>query len=251
MRYLILLIGFLFLSLGTFAQKATYKKDTIYKDNKPYALLKASGSAILGQDYSLQTLSGKEVAYFKIEPTNGGPDSYYYLVIFRETGRKANIPITETRKSIAREVVMNDMVTADGINPEGERRFVQIYDKDLSRAPQINNPTNNNNANFNYQMVERERKGEVKVMGGDIEQNFTEIGRYEKDRDVSKSAYIFRITLPDGTKIAEATWVDRDTSCKLVTLKDNKLHSVYLSKTTFDSDIIQQIAAYLVERYYL
>jgi hypothetical protein len=249
MRKILLLSILVCFSSLIFAQKASFKKDTVYKDGKAYAIFKAKGGALIGQDYILQTLSGKEIIYFKLE---GEGLKGYYMVIFRESGKKGYMPIYENRKSISKELVANDMVGADGINPEGERRFLQIYDKDLSKSSASDNPISVATSGGNeYQVVERERKGEVKVFGNTIQQNFTDIGEYEKDRDTSKGAYVFSIKLPNGTKIAEATWVDKSQACQLVTLKDNKMHTVYLDKTTFDSDVAQQIASFLVERYYL
>jgi hypothetical protein len=220
MRKILLIRVLVCFSSLIFAQKASFKKDT-----------------------------GKEIIYFKLE---GAGLKGYYLVIFRESGKKGYIPIYENRKSISKELVAYDMVGAEGINPEGERLFLQMYDKDLSKSSDAGNLNNPISSGGNeYQVVERERKGEVKVFGNTIQQSFTDIGEYEKDRDTSKGAYIFAIKLPNGTKIAEATWVDRAQTCQLVTLKDNKTHTVYLDKTTFDSDVAQQIASFLVERYYL
>ncbi|MCU0446100.1 MAG: hypothetical protein MUE85_14415 [Microscillaceae bacterium] len=234
-----------------FAQKATFKKDTVYKDGKPYALFKAKGSAIMGQDYSLQTLSGKEVAYFKLEGEGGKGQ---YIVVFRESGKKGYMPIYENRKSISKEVVANDMVGAEGINPEGERLFLQLYEKDLMQKgsnPIINIFGSDSNNGGDLNPVERERRGEVKVFGNTIQQNFTDIGAYEKDRDTERGGYIFVIKLPSGGKVVEAIWIDKSQTCQLVTFKDNKKHAVYLDKTTFDSDVAQQIAAFLVDRNYL
>jgi hypothetical protein len=233
------------------AQKVSYKSETIYKDETPYALMKKVGS-----DFSIKTMSGKEVIFLK-------DSGHYYEVIFRESGQKAYMEggTFVGAKKIAKNIVENDLVGAESINAESEKRFVQIYDKvpenplakvnvfanddkqkDENKAPQGNN--------LNYKMVERERKGEVKVFGKTIQQNFTDLGTFTKENDFHNDTDIYSIFLPDGTKIAEGKLKEDTKVVKLVTLKDNEMHTVMLNETTFDSDVVKQIATYLIERYY-
>jgi hypothetical protein len=249
MKKIWIILSLLFLQAEAMAQKVTFKKDTIYKDGKPYGLFKAKGNMITGQDYSLQSLKGKELVFFKLE---GNGTNNYFKVIFRESGKKAYVPVTENRKSLAREMVMNEMILNDEINPEGEKRFLQIYDKDLSLSTSINSTQGNNNSiGANYEMIERDRSAKVQVYGFTIQQDLKEIGVFEKNRDVVKSADVFSFQLPNGTKIAQALFQDDSESCQVITFKDNKEQTIYIQKTTFDSEMAKQIAIFLIKGGYL
>src|SRR5688572_22583025 len=84
---LIRILGCLLLVIGSFslqAQDISYRRNTVYKEGKPYAHLYKNGS-VWAKSFSFQNLNNQELIEIKpVTKTIGGDyDFVYYEVIFK------------------------------------------------------------------------------------------------------------------------------------------------------------------------
>lgn len=239
MRKLFLTLTLLSLANLVFSQKITYKKGVVYKDGEKYALIKKKGNIISGINYSIQTINGEEVAYTRnvIESRDG------HEIIFKKSGQKGFMRSNITfAKMLGKALVQSDVINVNGINPEGEQKFLQLNPNETQNQVNV---TVNNKVVLNYQTVERNREADITAYNGSIEQDFKKIGKIQKNTGQNTSYQVF---LPDGMKIAEGRF-SNEGSFKLVTLKDNREHIISLDE--YDVENEQKIAKYLSDRYYL
>lgn len=265
---------FLFLStvcVGAFAQKVSYKKETIYVDNEPYAMLLKKGNALV-KNYSLQTMDGKEIFYAKYMEGASGlarigdvvgnttNSDMYYEITFVESGERAifdDINSFKVGEAIAKEVVENNLIVNGALNPEGLRRFLMIYKpREVQTQPDvvIINQAGGTTSEANYALVERNQNARVSIFSERIEQDFKTVGTFTEEKQLSqgKTFSKMQFLLPDGMKVAETTFETfaKETVANVVTVRDGKTHSVRVGFQASDSPQLV-IARYLIERRYL
>jgi len=87
-------------------------------------------------DFKLQTLDGKDVAYFKWEVFNdknaisqGNPEGRktYYDILFYESGLKCEMSAAYTKKQLAKELHYHNLVFENVVNPDAIKTFVLIH----------------------------------------------------------------------------------------------------------------------------
>lgn len=131
----ILLIIFLSISAITFAQKQkiSLEEDTIMVDSKPYAILEKKRG--LTMSFTLKSLSGTELGFFNLQEFNDPKEASnansngrvtYFEVTFFNDSRQCEINIPATKKSVAKEIVENNLVKENAIDTEAESRFILI-----------------------------------------------------------------------------------------------------------------------------
>jgi hypothetical protein len=245
----------LLLSASTvLAQKVTYKDGTVYKDGQPYGYIKKQGNVLSGQSFSIRSLNDKEVIFVK-----DIADTEYYEVIFRESGRKGYIQgDVGVAKMLAKIIVQKNILTNEGINPEGERYFLQEYGTvPAGLQGQLNAQTGvitPPNTGLQYQTVQRDRSQPLYFLYEEIKQGAEEIAQYTIDTEVVMGGLqvtqIFK--LPNGLKIAQATYLQsQNNAIQLLTLRDNQVHSLPYPQGLTDDKVVEIIAKYLIERNYL
>jgi hypothetical protein len=87
-------------------------------------------------DLKLQTLDGKDVAFFKYEMfrdknaiTQANPEGkvHYYDVLFYESGAKCEMSAAYTKKGLARELHYHNLVLENVVNYDAIKTFVMIH----------------------------------------------------------------------------------------------------------------------------
>ncbi len=250
--------------LPTFAQKVKYvkKEKKIYVDNKPYSVMLEVGGKF-GTDYSIKTLSEKEIIFFKYDNRKN-----FYEVVFMETGEKAYWDsYVATKKNMAQYIVDNQFLKDDLLNQTAKYRYLLLNSKEPAPKPDqatgkfqaaINGigekkeaTTPNNGVMTQYPLVERNKQVSFFAMNGQINQDSKLIGLYKEKTDLAngKTYKTFVLKLTDGTTIAEAKGEG-------VAPKDYEVFS-FLDRRTghvtvrFTTSPLEDIAKYLTDNRYL
>lgn len=117
--------------------KIRLENDTIYVEKKPYAALVRVGLVTIG-DLSLRSLDGKELAYFKSRDysVSTGPGTSttvnYYEVTFMGDYQQCEVDFLYPPKYMAAQIVENNLVKGNAIDPDAEKRYVTINGKTFS-----------------------------------------------------------------------------------------------------------------------
>jgi hypothetical protein len=238
--------------------KVTWDKDTIKVDGKPYGLMKRKSVNLLLYDYSISSLSGIELIYFKarVEPSRGTGGFGYgsgndvnYDVNFIASGSYVDID-HHTGSGFAKLIVENNLIRDNAIDPESERRFVMVYHgytpSSTPASETANNPAvvvniNNNVGNgagnssatptsTNTQPAQLtpqpKSKSPVTINGNQIIRDDVVIGKFRQASTTSaysQKSIIVTIYSEGGEKIAEATAPAENASeWSIHTISDNK-----------------------------
>jgi hypothetical protein len=135
MRTLLLVLAALSLSFVAGKKDKYEVKDNVASLNgKP--LFRMDQKDKWANDFKLQTLDGKDVAYFKWEVfkdknaiSQGNPEgrTTYYDILFYESGLKCEISAAYTRKSLAKELHYHNLVLENQVNDDAIKTFVLIH----------------------------------------------------------------------------------------------------------------------------
>lgn len=238
------------------AQKVALKDDQITVDGKPYGrLLRVGRSAI--KDFSLRTLQDAEVFYAKARVVGTEPnESVYYTLTFLPSGQQVVMQRQTLNfgRTLAELAVDNQLIGPDGQpSPAGEQRFVKVFggqqpEVNVNVAVAVPGPAAPDPAR-----ARRNRQLPLFLQGDEVVQDGQTIAEIEA-KDVATEGIIVRqlqIERPDDvTPIAVATFRGLGaTECRVVTLKDNKVHVLPLRAT--DPNAGLEVVRYLTERYYL
>lgn len=232
-----------------FAQKTKLEKDTVYKDNVAYAILTKTGG--IEATYSIRTLTNKEVAVAKFDAAAkdaNGRD--YFKVTFLGTGAAGHFPNSlNIGKKLAEAVVENNLIINDAINPEGEKRFLALYPNRTPQQQQIVLIAKSDAVD--YTPVQRNRTSPISELNGELKQGGVNIGTCKSTTAMSggKSTATIKYFLPSGVQCAEATCDNVGAkSATIVTLKDNKTHTLTIKNSAMKE---KEIAEYLAGLMYL
>jgi hypothetical protein len=212
------------------AQKVKYDNDTVKADGKPYAIMKKKFIEPLRNDFIVSGLSGTELIYFKSElrPYSGAVNNsnsnkeLYYEVTFIATGSRADLKFYYG-PGLAKLIVENNLVKGNTIDPEAEKRFIQINngytpstantqtpDNSAAVVVNINNnvgTSGDNNANTN-QPVAVKSTSPIILNGNKITRDDKVIGKFRQDTTsstYSQKTVVITIYSEAGEKIAEAS----------------------------------------------
>lgn len=135
MRTLLILLSALSLSFVAGNKDKYEVKDNVASLNgKP--LFRMDQKDKWANDFKLQTLDGKDVAYFKWEVfkdknaiSQGNPEgrTTYYDILFYESGLKCEISAAYTRKSLAKELHYHNLVLENQVNQDAIKTFILIH----------------------------------------------------------------------------------------------------------------------------
>ena len=257
MKKIHLLILFVLSFSQLVAQKITQKKDIILVDGKPYLEInKEDGhySGIYKVNYKIKTLDQKVIilATASYDTQNYSNNDSHFELTFVETNEKAYLPaaVMGMGKKIAKQLHSNNVITGNTINNEGKKIFLMLYgEKPKNNRNEFN--SNNNNSNNNDNLVQRDRNGLIFIFGNRIEQDSKTIGTITDESIAIQGGVnrIYKFYSPDGSMIAEATYVGLDSDeCTIVTLKDNHRRRITAKRTAESPKNIVQM---LIRDYYL
>ena len=196
----------IFYSGSIIAQKVKYDDDTVKVDGKPYAIMKKKSAGPMRSDYVVSGLSGTELVTFKsmLRPYYGtgfkfGMDEeLFYVAYFTATGSKAELK-HYNGNGFAKLIVENNLVKGNAVDPESEKRFIQLNNGTLGsttnttpteKSPTvvvtINNNTNSPGDNNPNTGITTTPKSKAPVF--EREQDHT---RRKSDREVQAGYHIF------------------------------------------------------------
>ncbi len=142
-RSLISLILFLSVSCIALGQKVTYRDETIYVDDAPYAIMKRIGTIM--PNFSIQNLNGEEFAMARYDKVAGNGQRYIITFIGDQKKGMMRADISFGKK-LAKELVESHILVNGKFNPDGEKRFLlanPLPDANADNAPANSNSTDN------------------------------------------------------------------------------------------------------------
>jgi hypothetical protein len=249
-----------------FAQKIFYnKKDKkLYVDEKPYITIEMlqSGSTY---DYSVSTLAGEEVIFFKQNWDKG-----YYEVLFMKTDEKAYYDSqTINEKQVGKVVFSFKLLKDDAIDEDAKKRYIMLYGKEPTprqnpfanlnlggRNQNGSNDTDNTDVDIKIRtsqggVVERNKYAPVTHINGELSQGGVKIGSYTDKTDFAngKMYQTFIISSPNGVAVAEAVGEGAaPQTYRVFTYADRRATQI---SVTYSSDPLQDIGKYLSDNRYL
>jgi hypothetical protein len=234
----------------SFAQKVSYDKDTIKIDGKPHAIMKKKNAGPMRSDFAVSSLSGIELIYFKSTLRDwtgsgfkfGAGEELYYQVNFIATGSKADLKYYNGN-GFAKLVVENNLIKESAIDPESEKRFIQLNNgwfprnpkPEADKSPAVIVTINNNNGgvgdNSNTPAATAPKsKSSVTITGNQIIRDEVTIGKFKQDTtssSYSQKSLIVIIYSEGGEKVAEASVpLANPQEWNVKTLSDNKTFNI-------------------------
>ena len=214
--------------------------DTIFKSGVPYAILKKK-KQIPYNNYFLYSVNHEELIQIYTRSSSNTDNTLYYAFKFTGSGKTA-----EAEKyygfSLEKEIVKNELVINNQVDPFKETLFLEKYPRifsDLSLRKQVSGiPENKVNGENMYEPVERDRNSEYYYREGKIIQDYKIVAQYKVLEDVT------RFYLPSGILVAEAR-KNENGNWQIRTLKDRKSGEV-----KFISDV-REVIAYLLKGAYI
>ncbi|HSI90320.1 MAG TPA: hypothetical protein VK927_04345 [Adhaeribacter sp.] len=273
----------LFFALETQAQQVAIRKDVVYADGKPYGKLVRSGSA-WARDFSFKNLNDEELVSVKpvIYDLGGGHDYVYYELKIKGFETKAEMEDSESfGRILANEMVRNQVLNANALNPEGAESFLAKYppiisarlkekEKMAERAGQAfagSGPEAGAEVPDAVILVpgaktESKPKPEntpppavlaegININGNNLFRNNRKIGQFKvlDQTEDDKKERIYTIFNAQNRKVATAVFPEMSgNSCTISTSKDAATHNLQISN---DGRAIKGIAEWLVQHQYL
>lgn len=196
MKYITTFI-FCLLTKILLAQEIEIKKDIVYLDNEP--AFKINGGA-LSTTFSIENMNGKKLIFFKVDNENKNANGTApYIVSFAgypglTASFQGSIPF---KKSIAKEIVSNDLLADNELNEENVLRYCG------ASVPKTRNRTLTL-AGAAYTPVERNTSAPFFAAGGEIKQDFKLIGKFQinTSHDNGKQLKTIKISGSKNERIA-------------------------------------------------
>ncbi len=235
----------------SFAQKVIYDEDTVKIDGKPYAIMKKKNAGPMRSDFAVSSLSGTELLYFKSTLRTwtgsgfrfGAGDELYYEVNFIATGSKADLKYYNGN-GFAKLIVENNLVKGNTIDPESEKRFIQLnngsfpsnsrHRSEPDKSPAVVVNINNNGVpgdnTATPPAIAPKSKSPVTLTGNQIIRDGVTIGKFKQDTtssSYSQKSVVVTIYSEGGEKVAEASApVANPQEWNVKTLNDNKTFNI-------------------------
>ena len=236
--------------------KVLWDDDTVKVDGKPYAILKKKNAGPMRNDFIVSGLSGTELLYFKsmLRAWTGsgfrfGESELIYEVNFIATGSKADVTQVigngfNIGKNFAKLIVENNLVKKNAIDPESEKRFIQLNNGTMlsnsnyettGKTPAVVVNINNNNGipgdnNSAATTTIAKSKSPVTITGNQIIRDAVVIGKFRQDTtssSYSQKTVVITIYSESGEKVAEAsTPVSNPQEWNIKILSENKTFNI-------------------------
>jgi hypothetical protein len=223
--------------------------DTIFNKGLPYCIMKKKNKKMFGHsDCDFYTLSGKNVFYAK---TIEAGVTERYEILFFTTERKAY-----WSGDVEEGVVEFELFAGDSLNATAVNKFLLLHaDKPdegtVSKiAGQIGlgslggrgNDDDDDDAPRATRQPARDRNAKVSIFGDDAQQDFKTIGTIKEVFGGRNMNTVYEIFDAGGRKIAEAEARMHSTTWQVVTLKNNKAHTVTCASFREKEAIMEYLA---------
>lgn len=243
-------MALLFCTNDSSAQKVKYDDDTIKVDGKPYAIMKKKSAGPMRSDYVVIGLSGTELLYFKSMLRTwmgtgfrfGQSEELFYEANFMATGSKAELK-HYNGNGFAKLVVENNLIKGNGMDPESEKRFIQLNNgsfpsnsnSETNKTPSVVVNINNSNGgsgdnNTTPTTTAPKSKAPVTITGNQIIRDNVVIGKFKQDTTASsyiQKTVVVTIYSEGGEKVAEASVpVANPQEWSIKTLSDGKTTNI-------------------------
>lgn len=236
--------------------------DTVFNAGVPYCLLTRDGKGLLLKGYNVFNLIGDELIYVNIEHYDqpNGQTASFYAFNFLETGQTAEINPSLESDYIAKQIVKNNLIKDDMLNPTGVNKMVQVYGTKLSAKANLTAPAPANPGNYYADKYSGMGTGTQKgnkygtvvnayIIGGDVKINTTEVGSLREEQKAEAGGIIKRKFFYDtaGNIVAECSCAG--VNCQDWTVRtptDRRQHSV---STSFGREA-QGLAVWLAKNGY-
>ena len=222
------------------------RNDSVFTDGKPFCLLTIDGGSFL--HFSLSSLAGEELILASPKVENDKLQVYEITILptaqnttWRPTTDAKNLPL-----AFVRQIYLSGMVANNAIDENGLKYYMDnATEVERQAAVMAARPKDD-------RRVKRDRDADVQVLEGRIKQSAALIGVYSDTEMVTKSGARlkgYRIALPDGTLIAEASLPDvHAKTCVVITEYDRHEHTIAVENFSF---AVWKVAEFLVENDYL
>jgi hypothetical protein len=227
--------------------------DTIFNNGLPYCIMKKKNKSFFGgYEGDFYALNGKNAFYAKTMTELG--------LLTREitilaTGQKAYLD-----GDLEKGIVEAELFTGDSLNETAVHKFVMLHaQKPENKLVQVADrvglgdknkesiaTTDNNDEAASAQPV-RNRQAIILIFGDDAQQDFKRIGKIKQIFGVPSTDMLYEVLDVTGRRIADVEGKIHGTSWKVVTLKNNKIHTVSCEKFKEKETIM----LYLTELRYL
>lgn len=237
--------------------KVSWDEDTVRVDGKPYAIMKKKNAGPMRNDFIVSSLSGTELLYFKsmLRPWTGSgfklgkSDELVYESNFMSTGSKADVTQFigggfHIGNNFAKLIVENNLIKGDIIDPESEKRFIQLNNGTMPSNPSsettnvvpavvVNINNNNGTSGDNNSAATTtipKSKSPIKISGNQIIRDSVVIGKFRQDTTTSsysQKTIVIVIYSEGGEKVAEAsTPVTSPQEWNIKILSENKTFNI-------------------------
>jgi hypothetical protein len=231
-----------FCALGAFAQDFDIKKDVVSVDG--IDLFKINGGG-LSTTFSIENMQGKKLIFLKVDNNNKNENGTApYLVTFLgypniSGSFQGSIPV---KKSIAKEIVENDLLTSEGeLNEDNVLRY-------CGAANTSNRKTQLASTGNNYVPVMRNTEAPFFTAGGQIKQDFKLIGKYKTETETSNGKVQKRITISgyNNTPLATATYYTFAEEADIYFIAKAEKETIAIPNAN-DIQVLESIVKYLIE----
>lgn len=237
--------------------KVSWDEDTVRVDGKPYAIMKKKNAGPMRNDFVVSSLSGTELLYFKsmLRPWTGSgfklgkSDELVYESNFMSTGSKADVTQFigggfHIGNNFAKLIVENNLIKGDIIDPESEKRFIQLNNGTMPSNPSsettnvvpavvVNINNNNGTSGDNNSAATTtipKSKSPIIISGNQIIRDSVVIGKFRQDTTTSsysQKTIVIVIYSEGGEKVAEAsTPVTSPQEWNIKILSENKTFNI-------------------------
>jgi hypothetical protein len=211
--------------------------DTIFNKGVPYCIMKKKNKSFLGSfEGDFYAFNGKNVLYAKSLAEQG---IFVYEVLVLGTGQKAYIDDLE------KGIVEAELFAGDSLNETALNKFVMIHgEKPESKLSKVAGNISLGGRKKREQVASRgaddddddetpaaaqpvrNRQASITMFGDEAHQDFKTIGTIKEVFGGRNMSTLYEIFDAGGRKIAEAEGKMHSTSWQVVTLKNNKAHTV-------------------------
>lgn len=259
MKQLILLCTLCLFQTITFGQSIKIKKGTATVDKSPYCLVETDRKIF--PNYTIKALDGTELFFVRREVIPIAKETYGIFYVITVLTTEEVFEIDQQYKMgnfLIKAFYNNGVIKNNAIDESGLAKFKLKYKGEFrakaEKAAQ-NQPNivvvneDNNNAD---ELTERDRNGNILIIGQTIKQDFVVIGTYKKTTTTKEAAIydIFKIYNTNGKLIAQIDKKQFAKSATYVTLKDNEKRTIAVTKL-LDNDLIESVVEVLIEYLYL
>lgn len=266
MKQLIILLAACLLQSIAFGQNVKIKKGKASVNKVPYCIIDIDRK--IASSYTIKTLDGTELFFVKrayVTSVDSWSRTYFVVTRLDGTEEKFEIDFAYKMKDfLVKSFYNNGVIKDNAINEDGFKKFKLKYKGDFKAQyeaeaervaqskPDVVVVQGEGSEAETAELTERDRTGQIFIMGKTIKQSSVVIGKYEKSTDAREGSIYdnYKIYNDKGRLIAQIEQEQFSKTATYITLKDNRKHSIEV-KTLLDSDLIEAIIKELIDYMYI